>query len=206
MGDVGVLRGGDVREGGTQFIWLSHCRGGEDFGLSSCLLRKSGPESGVGMAVDSVVIYTGRGGCFRHARLQEGISELPGEQASTTSVWKRLVVWARDSGAVYRSRRSTDEDEAGPWPQRNWALMQHISVDRQQPLAWDQRGPRQLTPAPGSLHWGLACPWGSKSPVVCYVWGGGHGGFRDIAKLLLTDKEIGSLFTPLVSGLPRQVF
>ena len=76
-------------------------------------------------------------------------------------------------------------------------------------MAWDQRGPRQLTPAPGrigsvpGLHWGLACPWGSQSPVVCYVWGGGHGGFRDIAKLLLTDKEIGSLLTPLVSGLPR---
>ena len=56
------------------------------------------------------------------------------------------------------------------------------------------------------LHWGLACPWGSKSPVVCYVWGGDHGGFREIAKLLHTDEEIGSLLTPLVSALSRQVF
>lgn len=47
------------------------------------------------------------------------------------------------------SHRSTDEDEAGPWPQRNWALMQHIRGDGQQPLAWERRAPRQLTPAPG---------------------------------------------------------
>ena len=65
VGDVGVLRGGGVGEGGTQFIWLSHCRGGEDFGLPSCLLRKSGPESGVGMAIDSLVIYTGQRGVFQ---------------------------------------------------------------------------------------------------------------------------------------------
>ena len=65
MGDVGVLRGRGVREGGTQFVWLSHCRAGEDFGLPSCLLRKSGPESGVGMAVDSLVIYTGQRRVFQ---------------------------------------------------------------------------------------------------------------------------------------------
>ena len=65
MGDVRVLRGRDVREGGTQFVWLSHCRAGEDFGLPSYLLRNSGPESGVGMAVDSLVIYTGQRRVFQ---------------------------------------------------------------------------------------------------------------------------------------------
>ena len=129
-------------ERGKQSVWLPHCRVGEGSCLPSWLLGKSGPE-------------WSRDGCQQLGdlyRAEKGVSDMPGcgkehwscqasrplPRLSGRGSWSGKGTGGTessgDSGAGFRSTRSADEDKAGPWPQRNWALMQHIRVDGQPAL------------------------------------------------------------------------